>query len=262
MIRSSLRRVLERFGRRLVLQRRLPARFGRLPLWVSPGAALSYFGSLDRENWRELYSLAKHHVPAGSTVWDLGANVGVFAFSAAFCAGPTGRILAIEADPWLSDLLRRSAAMPGRRAAVEVLCVAAADTLDLRDFAITERTRSGSHLRGMSHSSPELVGAVSETHPVITVTLDWLAERRPPPAVLKIDVEGAELQVLRGAAQLLERSRPVLMLECQEANADAVTSLLHEHRYRLHAFTGAEPAGTPVTRAAYNTLAIPDEFSA
>jgi FkbM family methyltransferase len=257
MIRRLARPILERLGSRLILRRRLPARFGRLPLCMSPGAALAYFGSLDRANWRELYTLAEHHVPPGATVWDLGANVGVFTFCAAHRAGPSGHVLAIEADPWLSDLLRRSAAAPGARAPVEVLCAAVAGSIELRKFSVTSRTRSGSHLSGASHSSSELVGAISETHPVLTVTLDWLAERRPTPQLLKIDVEGAELQVLQGASSLLERVRPVLMLECQEANADAVTTLLHAHGYRLYEFTGEAACGPLVSRATYNTLAFP-----
>ncbi len=251
------RRRLESLGRHLTLRRRLPARFGRHPLWVTPAAAVSYFGSLDRENWRELYDLAEHHVRPGMHVWDVGANVGVFAFAAAHHAGPTGSVVAIEADPWLVELLRRSAAEPGVRAPVEPLCVAAAEACDLRVFATTGRTRSGSHLDGLSDSDADLVGPIVRRDPVVTVTLDWLAARRPAPAVVKIDVEGAEALVLRGAEHLLSQHRPIVLFECHVGNIPELTALFARHRYRLIDYGGGEARAAATTSATYNTLALP-----
>lgn len=251
------RRRLESLGRHLTLRRRLPARFGRQYLWVTPAAAVSYFGSLDRENWRELYDLAEHHVRPGMHVWDVGANVGVFAFAAAHRAGPSGSVLAIEADPWLVELLRRSAAEPGQRAPVEPLCVAAAEACDLRLFATTGRTRSGSHLDGLSDNDSELVGPIIRRDPVLTVTLDWLAARRPAPHVIKIDVEGAEALVLCGAEQLLTQHRPVILFECHVGNVAELTALFTRHRYRLLDYGGGEARAAATTSAAYNTLALP-----
>lgn len=254
---SFARRRLESLGRHLTLRRRLPARFGPQALWVTPAAALSYFGSLDRENWRELYDLAEHHVRSGMTVWDIGANAGVFAFAAAHRAGPTGSVLAIEADPWLVELLRRSAGERHHRAPVDTLCAAVADTCDLRVFATTGRTRSGSHLDGLSDNSPDLVGAVVRRDPVLTVSLDWLAARRPAPQVLKIDVEGAELLVLRGAGQLLAQHRPIVLFECHTESIAAATEIFTRLNYRLFDYGGGEAHLRSTDRAAYNTLALP-----
>jgi hypothetical protein len=58
----------------------------------------------------ELFSLAEKLIRPGDVVWDVGANVGLFTFAAAAKTGPTGKVLAIEPDPWLGTLLRRSAA--------------------------------------------------------------------------------------------------------------------------------------------------------
>ncbi len=254
---SAFRLLIERLSRRMVFRRRLPARFGGAPIWVSPGAALGYFRSLDHVNWRELYDFAEHYVQPGAHVWDIGANVGVFSFSAAHRAGPSGSVFAIEADPWLVTLMRRSAALGAERAPVQVLCAAVAQQNDLLNFEITERTRSGSHLTGVAGASVDVVGKTCETNPVVTISLDWLLERRPPPQVVKIDVEGAELLVLSGARKLLHECRPVILVEASDARADELTVLLKSHHYELWDFTYGWNARQRVERATYNTLAVP-----
>ena len=255
---ALFRSCLERVSRRLVLRRRLPARFGRRKLWVTPGAALSYYHSLDSGRWIDLFDFAGHCVNPGDTVWDIGANLGVFAFAAAHRAGPAGDVLAVEADPWLADLVRRSAAEnPGPAASVAVLCAAAAAGHNLEMFATPERARSGSHLTSTPGSGVELIGRTIASHPVITISLDWLLAHRRPPQVVKIDVEGAELPVLQGAATLLTRHRPKFLLEVYESSADAITRLLQQHDYALFDFAHGWAGRQPVDRAVYHPLALP-----
>jgi FkbM family methyltransferase len=254
-----VRQLTAKLSRRLVLRRRLPVRFGGASLYVSPGAALAYFRSLDRPNWEDLYQFAGGAVRPGDTVWDVGANVGVFGFAAAHVAGPGGRVLAIEADPWLADLMRRSAHQrPAASAPVEVLCVAASDQCDVQSFETPEWTRSGSHLASSEGASEALVGRSIESHPVITVSLDWLAARRPAPAVLKIDVEGSELAVLEGAGELLARHRPKILLEVFDRSAPAVAALLHRHGYTLYDMSRGWSTREKITHPAYQTLALPE----
>jgi FkbM family methyltransferase len=56
-----------------------------------------------------LFPLVQEFVAANSIVWDVGANVGLFAVPAATIAGANGRVIAFEPDTWLVQLLRRSA---------------------------------------------------------------------------------------------------------------------------------------------------------
>jgi FkbM family methyltransferase len=252
-----LRRCLERVSRHLVLHRHLPTRFGGRRLWVTPGAALAYYHSLDSGRWQDLFDFAEHCVNPGDCVWDVGANLGVFAFAAAHQAGPAGEVWAIEADPWLAELVRRSVAEPAAGAKVRALSAAVAESNGLQFFATPERARSGSHLESTQGADEKLIGRTVASHPVVTVSLDWLLARQRPPQVVKIDVEGAELAVLQGAQELLQRHRPRLLLEVYEASADTITALLRQNGYSLFDFSTGWSGHRPVDRAVYHTLALP-----
>jgi len=257
-LKHALRLLLERATRQLVLRRRLPAEFGGAAITVSPGAALTYLRSLSHRNHAELYRLAADHVRAGDRVWDIGANVGIFAFSAAHRAGANGEVFAVEADPWLCSLLHRSAAeLPPGYARVRGLCAAATDTVGMAVFAIKSRSRAGSHLDSIAGESESLVGPTSHRIEVMTVSLDWLLDRWGPPNLIKIDVEGAEQLVLRGATRILRDVRPAIMIETRDSHAAAVTEIFHSHGYRLFDFSaaGAGTEGLPTTT--FNTLALP-----
>ncbi|WP_438482682.1 FkbM family methyltransferase [Oleiharenicola lentus] len=244
--------------RSLVFSRRLPARFGGARLQVSPAASLAYLRSLDRPNWQDLYEFASRHVQPGNVVWDVGANLGVFSFAAAHVAGSRGSVLAVEADPWLSTLIRRSTLQSRPEAApVESLCVAISKQCGLQSFETPEWTRSGSHLSSSTGASEKLVGKSVESHPTITVSLDWLCEQRPPPDVLKIDIEGSELDALQGAEILLSQHRPKILLEVYERSADEIAALFHRHRYDLYDAEDGWNLARKITRPAYQTLALP-----
>jgi hypothetical protein len=107
----------------------------------------------------------------------------------------------------------------------------------------------------------DLQGGVRETHPVVTVTLDWIADNFHPPAVLKLDVEGSELAALQGGMRLLAKHRPAIFVEVHERNSDEVTALLRQHRYDLFDISRGYAQRRPVSRAVYNTLALPNRVA-
>jgi hypothetical protein len=75
--------------------------------------------------------------------------------------------------------------------------------------------------------------------------------------VVKIDVEGAELLCLRGAARLLRQVRPVVLCEVTAENAEEAGALLHGHGYTLFDAAAAPDLRRPLDRPAWNTLALP-----
>lgn len=68
----------------------------------------------------------------------------------------------------------------------------------------------------------------------MTVTLDWLLSNYSQPNFVKIDVEGAEFLVLKGAHRLLSDVRPTILCEVSAHCADAVTALFRHHSYNLY----------------------------
>jgi FkbM family methyltransferase len=247
-----LRSVLERATHRIVISRRLPAQFGKTRIYVSTEGGLRYL-LRDMSNVDPaLLQLAADVVRPGHTVWDVGANVGLFSFAAAAAAGPAGNLLAVEPDTTLAGLLRRSAAAEHMHAPVQVLPAAVSEEVSVARFHIARRNRATSHLDGYGTA---MAGGVRFTNLVPTVTLDWLAARFPAPDVLKIDVEGAELAVLAGATQLLGHVRTIIC-EVAARNAAAVSGLLTARGYAL--YDGDRPSGerVPVSMAPPNTLAI------
>ncbi len=157
----------------------------------------------------ELASACANHVisrrlirelcPRGGCFLDVGAHIGSV-FSAVHRADPDLRIIAVEADPGKAAFLRRK--YPFAR----VLECAAGDKTGTAEF-FTHSTGSGYNSL-LEEQRPE--GARR-----IRVAIERLDDLLSGEAVdlVKIDVEGAELGVLRGAEELFARGRPVVMFE-------------------------------------------------
>jgi FkbM family methyltransferase len=261
MFGRQLRRLAEGFSRGVVLRRHLPGDFQRLPLYVTPEAGLRHWAGVSGVDGH-LLRMARELVRPGSVVWDVGANVGLFALSAAARATPSGFVLAIEPDIWLSHLIDRSSREIAQKklaaAPVRVLCASASNRLGVSELEIAQRARASNHLHGISGSTQ--AGGHRYLQPTVSVTLDSLLDFFAAPNVLKIDVESHEAEVLRGAVRLLENARPVILCEVDPKNADAVSKLLHERNYQL--FGAGEDPHPLIQRAWWNTLAVPGENAA
>jgi FkbM family methyltransferase len=246
------RALLERTTHRLIMRRHLPRPFRAGRIYVSSEGGLRYLRPSLTDIDADLIRLVREIVRPGDVIWDIGANVGLFSFSSAVAAGPTGHVLALEPDAVLVGLLRRSACANRVHAPVDALAVAVADEIGVGRFHIARRNRSTSHLDGFGTTQ---TGGVRVTELVPTVTLDWLADHFPTPSVVKIDVEAAELNVLRGGARVL-RSHPTIICEVAECNAVTVGELLTAYGYTL--YDGHQPPArrTPAKLAPPDTLAI------
>lgn len=254
---SFLRSLAERLMRDRVVKRRMPAEFGALPILVSSAGGLrKLFRPLDQTDG-ELLQTVRNIVRKGDTVWDFGANLGVFSVAASGLAGASGRVISFEPDAVLVSLLRRSCAMqPAHAAALTVVPCGVAGAPGLRTFMIASRARASNSLAEYGNTQ---TGGVRETQTIMCLSTDQCLEWLPPPAALKIDIEGAELEVLRNSNRLLAEVRPVIAIEVAQGNSGEIASLLRGHGYAL--FDGAKQLAPQAETqgAPWNTIAIPRE---
>jgi len=253
---GALRRAVELASRGVVVRRRLPKDFGRQIIWVSPESALKYWRLDMATVVPELLDFAREHVKPGAVVWDVGANLGLFSLAAAVKAGANGRVLAIEPDPQMLKILRRSMReMPASAAPIQAVCAAVSDAPGVVQLSVSNRGRSSNFMAGTPGSSTS--GGVRALVDVAAVTLDGLMETTGAPDVVKIDVETAEMLVLSGGTRLLAEARPIILVEVEHANSEAAATLLKSHGYRLFDWDARD--GREVEKAPFNTLAIPTE---
>lgn len=249
----NLRRFLERLTRPLIYSRRLPRAFGRAIIYVSPAAGLRFLFKPIAAIDAPLLSAARRLVKPGDVVWDIGANVGLFSLAAAVCSGRHGAVMSFEPDSWLASLLRRtSSAQPVEHALITVVPAAVASQVSLRQFSVAARSRASNALAEYGSSQ---MGGVREQFIVATFNLDWLLTQFRPPNIIKIDVEGAELEVLRDQQRILQQIRPVIICEVGSQAADEISVIFKEASYCM--FDGDEFA--KIDRATWNTIAIPSE---
>jgi len=220
------RHAIEMLARNRKFWRRFPSRYGRRPILVSPDAALRWLRPGEAAFEGFLLDLADT-VRRGMIVWDLGANVGAFAIAAAHRSG--AKLIAIEPDPFLADLLQRScAANPDLD--IELVSMAVADKEGEAELAVSGRGRACNALTAghLPHDH-----GVSRGHiRVPTTTLDALLDRFPAPDLLKIDIEGAEALALDGASRLLTDIRPIICIEVRRETKDEVEQRLAACGYR------------------------------
>jgi FkbM family methyltransferase len=249
-LRRRLQAILKTGSRRIWFWKRLPARAGGRKILISPSSYLRYWtSSLDRIH-DDLITALLDIVKPGQCVWDIGANMGVATFTSAYKAGSKGFVLSIDGDTCLIERLRQTAArMPASFATAEVFPVAVCDKIGVAKFNVSSYSSATNSLSGFGRFP-----GVVRTDSVPTVTLDWLLSQFRQPHVVKVDVEGAEALVLQGAAELLERIRPVIIIEVGSEAAAEVTQTFKKCRYNLYRMNGYSPTAF----AEGDIVAIPD----
>jgi FkbM family methyltransferase len=224
-----LRRFVERMVRGSSFRRNIKVMNQLVPIHVSPDAQLKYLKPGACSFDRDLVELAEKHLTADSVVWDVGANVGTFSVAAATVAH-RGKVVAIEADIWLAQLVRRTAAEAAHGGRIEVLPSAISDKCGTARFEVAERGRASNALEAVGGDSPTS-GGKRQIQLVPTLTLDALLETLPSPNFVKIDVEGAEALVFAGASRLLKEVRPLIYAEISSKTALQVADVMRGASY-------------------------------
>jgi FkbM family methyltransferase len=182
------------------------------------------------------------------TFIDVGANIGDFSLIAARLVGATGRVLAFEPDPANCRLIKMSVAANHY------------PNVEIHELALSDRDGQAILHLGDRHAWNSLIPGLRQREAgelvVNTRALDALLDERgnPPVHAMKIDVEGAELSVLRGAVNTLARNEGlVLFLDVHPhlgVQLDDVESFLRHLGFRFYSMSdpGSELPGIPQAR--------------
>jgi FkbM family methyltransferase len=202
---------------------------------------------------REEIAFIRHLLKPGDIVVDVGAHIGFFAIQMADTVGPGGRVYAFEPFDANAELLERSIHENGFEERVFLLRAAAGERSGAATLTYAAETLNSGGAYLLRQGTAPLPGNVERK--VAMVALDDV-HLPGPVRLIKMDVEGAEPQVIKGALRLLERDKPIILSELHPtqlerasgATADAFLAQLADIGYRARDLTGA-PAGTWLDRA-------------
>jgi FkbM family methyltransferase len=185
-----------------------------------------------------IQKLLREHLRPGDVFYDVGAHIGFFSMIAARLVGEKGKVFAFEAAPENVAALEQNVRRNGLPQ-IEINPVAVWSKSSLVKF---KRPYAGA----LAGAVIELDARASEAAPELQIevqatTLDSFAEKHPIPRVVKIDVEGAEAEVLEGAKELFQQCRPLLICEVHHPRAEgSVCPRLKQQGYVFDWMTGEQ----------------------
>jgi FkbM family methyltransferase len=204
-------------------------------------------GRYEEENVEVLFSFLED----GAVFLDIGANLGLFSLRIADRIRRNGRVFAFEPHPMLVKFARHSIDYSGLSGLVTVFNLGLSDTEAATEFRF-EKGHLGGGAIGHSNDAEKFDNVTAKVK-----RFDDLFGPDFKVDLVKIDVEGHELAVLRGMRETLRRSPSVkVMFEKLGVNAgyeDEIESLFHELGFELYGIVG-EPILAPLAAGALATF--------
>lgn len=201
------------------------------PLWLGSGAALcriiaryklyvstdddGFSGNVLLDGYWEswLTQFMARTVRRGDCVVDVGANYGYYSLLLADLVGPNGRLYAIEPNPGVAELLRRSVLLNGFAGRTQIHETAAGAGAGAATLVVPTREPKNATIVGTGLGPP----AGTQSYQVKVAALDDILDAEQRIDFLKIDAEGAEEHIIDGMARILGRQRPAMVLEFNTA---------------------------------------------
>jgi FkbM family methyltransferase len=189
----------------------------------------------------------------GMTVFDIGANIGYYVMMELGLIGAAGRMVAIEPSPANVALLRRNLALNGAEGRVTLVEGAVSNRAEERRFFLSEQSNLNTfHTDGAAglHLSGESIS-------VRTFTVPQLAEQHGGPDLIRMDVEGHEVEVIEGLLPAVEAGSmaPMIIFETHRSRYSAAHDMAAALRslfacgYRVPLVASSSAAGTALVEA-------------
>jgi FkbM family methyltransferase len=205
----------------------------RMTCYLPEGNTFYYYGYCEAN----LTNFYIRFVQEGMTVIDVGAHVGIYSMLASELVGPTGHVYSFEPTPWTFRLLKENTEKLANVTITNQAVSAEAKTLTFADYGPGYGAFNSAHEAGATGISrtPTMVEVGS-------VSLDaFCAEQSITPAIIKIDAEGFEPEVLRGSVTLLTNTTSVRPLVSIEVAGGAVWAENSREAFSLLAEYGYQP---------------------
>jgi len=175
----------------------------------------------------------------GETVFDIGAYCGVFTYILSRLVGTTGRVVAFEPDPVNVEILQRNV----RRHGLQNVTVEAAALCDNDG----ERIFNSQGCLGSGFVACADRSAPGTSVTVRTMTLDSACQQYGLPSFVKIDAEGAEIEILAGGGTLLSRHQTAFVLDTNHFRDGVLTAARVEQIFRSNGYEAESSAGPVMT---------------
>ena len=163
------------------------------------------------------------YLRAGDVFYDIGANVGFFSLMAARQTGPSGVVCSFEPVTENALAIRQNAALNGLEN-IRVVDVALGKAPCVAEFLLTEWDGGGTLASSAVRPTDPVLRRKVSVAALDDLIGDWSL---PRPSFVKIDVEGAEMEVLEGMERTLDQCMPILLYEVDDSSKDAF-----DHRWR------------------------------
>jgi FkbM family methyltransferase len=180
------------------------------------------------------FNMVREHLSDGATFIDVGADFGIYSLRAAQMVKPAGHVIAVEPNPESVKRLQANIAASDAPT-VSVAPVACSDAEATLDLYVAPNSNVGETSFSKVNAAQE--GKIAQTYKVRARPLDDIVRESGVNRVdaIKIDVEGAEYLVLKGAQQTLDRFHPMLLVEMVERQLQAMGTSSAELRTFLRA---------------------------
>ncbi len=158
-------------------------------------------------------SFVQRYLKPGMTVLDIGAHHGFYSLLASLVVGPGGRVYSFEPSPRERNALLKHLRL-NRRTNVQVMDFALGNENADANLYVVDGNQTGCN----SLRPPVVLSGTSSAKVRVARLDDWLEQQKISHIdFVKLDVEGGEIQVLKGSERLLERKpRPVILMEVQD----------------------------------------------